>query len=59
MPDGLIMQRLYKKNNKEYSAHLYPDVNHGFHNDTTPRYNWEAAQLAWERTLAFFEAKLK
>ncbi len=45
--------------NKEYSAHLYPDVNHGFHNDTTPRYNWEAAQLAWQRTIEFFARKLK
>ena len=47
-----------QENNKEYSAHLYPDVNHGFHNDTTSRYNWEAANLAWERTVSFFEAKL-
>jgi len=46
-------------NNKEYSAHLYPDVNHGFHNDTTPRYDYEAATLAWERTMAFFEEKLR
>jgi len=46
-------------NNKEYSAHLYPDVNHGFHNDTTPRYDYEAATLAWERTMAFFRDKLK
>lgn len=45
--------------NKEYSAHLYPDMNHGFHNDTTPRYNWEAAQLAWQRTIEFFARKLK
>lgn len=47
-----------QENNKEYSAHLYPDVNHGFHNDTTGRYNWDAAQLAWQRTIDFFEAKL-
>ena len=47
-----------QENNKEYSAHLYPDVNHGFHNDTTPRYNWEAANLAWQRTLDFFKEKL-
>ena len=31
-----------------------PDVNHGFHNDTTPRYDPEAAELAWARTMAFF-----
>lgn len=47
-----------QENNKEYSAHLYPDVNHGFHNDTTPRYDWDAAQLAWQRTIDFFKTKL-
>jgi carboxymethylenebutenolidase len=47
------------ENNKEYVAYIYPDVNHGFHNDTTPRYNEEAATLAWERTIAFFKEKLK
>lgn len=47
-----------QENNKEYSAHLYPDVNHGFHNDTTPRYDWDAAQLAWSRTIDFFKEKL-
>ncbi len=39
---------------KEFSVHFYQDVNHGFHNDTTPRYDEEAATLAWDRTLAFF-----
>ena len=48
-----------QEHNKEYSAHLYPDVNHGFHNDTTPRYNYEAAHLAWDRTIEFFREKLK
>lgn len=47
-----------KKNNKEYKAYIYPDVNHGFNNDTTPRYNQEAADLAWKRTIAFFKEKL-
>lgn len=47
-----------QENNKAYSAHLYPDVNHGFHNDTTSRYDYTAATLAWERTLAFFEDHL-
>ena len=46
-------------NDKEYSAHLYPGVNHGFHNDSTPRYDFEAARLAWQRTVAFFKEKLK
>ena len=47
-----------KANGKEYTAHMYPDVNHGFHNDTTPRYDKAAAELAWSRTIAFFKAKL-
>jgi carboxymethylenebutenolidase len=48
-----------KENNKEYQAFIYPGVNHGFHNDTTPRFDKEAAQLAWSRTIDFFEEKLK
>lgn len=47
-----------KANNKEYQVFFYPDVNHGFHNDSTPRYNEEAAKLAWERTIGFFKEKL-
>ncbi len=47
-----------KANGKEYEAFIYPDVNHGFHNDTTPRYDEAAAELAWSRTLEFFGAKL-
>lgn len=41
-----------------HEAHIYPGVNHGFHNDTTPRYDQAAAEQAWERTLAFFMANL-
>ncbi|THD84637.1 dienelactone hydrolase family protein [Aliigemmobacter aestuarii] len=37
-----------------YEAHVYADVNHGFHNDTTPRYDQAAAELAWQRTLDWF-----
>ena len=48
-----------KANGKTYEAHIYPGVNHGFHNDTTPRYDEEAATLAWERTLAHFEKYLR
>ena len=48
-----------KQNKKEYKAYMYPGVNHGFHNDTTPRYDEEAAKLAWNRTIDFFEDKLK
>jgi carboxymethylenebutenolidase len=44
---------------KNFSVHFYPNVNHGFHNNTTPRYDEEAAKLAWDRTLAFFEAHLR
>jgi carboxymethylenebutenolidase len=39
---------------KTYEAHIYPGVNHGFHNDSTPRYDAAAAELAWARTLAWF-----
>lgn len=48
-----------RANQKEFSVHFYPDVNHGFHNDTTPRYDAEAANLAWDRTLAHFEEHLR
>ena len=48
-----------KANNKEYVAYSYPDVNHGFHNTTTPRYDKEAAELAWKRTINFFNKNLK
>lgn len=48
-----------KANGKTYAAHMYPGVNHGFHNDTTPRYDESAAELAWERTLDFFAKNLE
>jgi carboxymethylenebutenolidase len=48
-----------KENNKEYEAFIYPEVNHGFHNNTTPRYDKEAAELSWSRTISFFKEKLK
>lgn len=47
-----------KENKVEYTAYIYPGVNHGFHNDTTPRYDEEAAALAWKRTVTFFNEKL-
>ena len=47
-----------KKHGKEYTMHMYLGANHGFHNDTTPRYDKAAAELAWSRTVAFFKAKL-
>lgn len=48
-----------KKHGKEYQAFIYPGVNHGFHNETTPRYDQEAGELAWQRTVDFFKEKLK
>jgi carboxymethylenebutenolidase len=48
-----------KANKVRYQAHFYPGTNHGFHNDTTPRYDEGAAKLAWQRTLAFFKEHLK
>jgi carboxymethylenebutenolidase len=42
-----------------YAEYTYPNVNHGFHNDTTPRYDEAAAKLAWSRTLAFFDQYLR
>lgn len=44
---------------KVYTAHVYEGANHGFHNDTTPRYDEVAAKLAWERTLAFLAEHLQ
>ena len=43
---------------KSYEAYTYPGVQHGFNNDTTPRFDAEAAKLAWGRTVAFFKSKL-
>lgn len=45
-------------NKIDYTVHFYPGTNHGFHNDTTPRYDEAAAALAWERTITFFRANL-
>jgi carboxymethylenebutenolidase len=43
---------------KTYEAYIYPGVNHGFHNDSTPRYDEAAAKLAWDRTIAWFKRYL-
>lgn len=43
-----------KANNVTYEMHVYPDTRHGFHNYSTPRYDPQAASLAWERMVAFF-----
>ena len=47
-----------KANKRRYTMHMYPGVNHGFHNDSTGRYNEEAAELAWSRTIEFFTTHL-
>lgn len=44
---------------KDFTVHVYEGVNHGFHNDTTPRYDDDAAMLAQERTIAFFNQHLR
>src|SRR4029077_18378866 len=48
-----------KANNKVYVLHMYEGKQHGFHNDTTPRYDAEAAKLAWTRTLEWFNKYLR
>ena len=48
-----------KENNIKYEAYIYPGTYHGFHNDTTPRYDESAAKLAWQRTLDHFNKNLK
>jgi carboxymethylenebutenolidase len=48
-----------KANHKEYTEYMYAGANHGFHNDSTPRYDKAAAELAWGRTIEFFNKKLK
>jgi carboxymethylenebutenolidase len=56
---GPAYEAALKANGKSYAVHVYDGVNHGFHNDTTPRYDEEAARLAWQRTLSFFAEHLK
>jgi carboxymethylenebutenolidase len=48
-----------KANHVPYTAYIYEGVNHGFHNNTTPRYDESAAKLAWQRTLDFFNKYLR
>ena len=51
-------ERALQAHDKVYEAHIYPGVNHGFHNDSTPRYDEAAAELAWDRTVAWFNQYL-
>jgi carboxymethylenebutenolidase len=48
-----------KAHNKTYEIHTYPGTQHGFHNNSTPRYDEAAAKLAWDRTVAHFQKHLK
>jgi carboxymethylenebutenolidase len=48
-----------KANGVKYQMYMYPGTNHGFHNDTTPRYDEAAAKLAWSRTIDFLNANLR
>jgi carboxymethylenebutenolidase len=47
-----------KANNVTHEMHQYPGTQHGFHNNSTPRYHEASAKLAWERTIAFFRKHL-
>lgn len=51
-------EKALKADGKTYEAYIYPGANHGFHNDSTPRYDKAAAELAWERTVAWFKRYL-
>lgn len=51
-------EEVLKLNKVEHTAYFYEGVNHGFHNNTTPRYDEAAANLSWKRTIDFFEEKL-
>ncbi len=48
-----------KANNVRFEHFSYPNTQHGFHNDTTPRFDEAAAKLSWERTVAFFNKHLR
>ena len=51
-------RKALEDNGKEFVMHTYDGTRHGFHNDSTPRYNEAQAQLAWDRTVSFFKEHL-
>lgn len=51
-------EKALKEHDKKFTAYVYEGANHGFHNDSTPRFDEAAAKLAWERTIAFFKEQL-
>ena len=55
---ALPYQAALLANQKPFEVHYYPGTQHGFHNDTTPRYDKAAAELSWSRTMAFFAKNL-
>jgi len=58
--DGIpAYEAALKADNKKYEIFKYEGTQHGFHNDTTPRYDANAAKLSWDRSLAFFKNNLK
>jgi carboxymethylenebutenolidase len=58
MAGAAPLEKALKEHNKAFEAYVYEGANHGFHNDTTPRYDDAAAKLAWKRTLEFFRRRL-
>jgi carboxymethylenebutenolidase len=52
-------ETILKKNKVPYTVYFYEGVNHGFHNNTTPRYDEKQATLSWNRSIAFFKENLK
>lgn len=52
-------EQALKEHGKAFESFVYEGANHGFHNDTTPRYDEAAAKLAWQRTIAFFKQHLR
>jgi carboxymethylenebutenolidase len=52
-------ESVLKANNVRYTMYKYPGTQHGFNNDTTPRYDEAAAKLAWQRTVDFFNKELR
>jgi carboxymethylenebutenolidase len=58
MAGAAPFEKALKDNKKDFEAYVYEGANHGFHNDTTPRYDDAAAKLAWKRTIAFFRKHL-
>ncbi len=54
-----VYEDALKTNKKKFESYMYDGKQHGFHNDTTPRYDDQSAKLAWQRTLEFFKKHLK